>query len=51
MILIVKPEFRRDIDKISNRQLLIALPEKINQVKQAKDKSHITGLKLLRGYT
>lgn len=51
MILIVKPKFRRDVDKINNRELLIALQQKINQINKAADTSNITGLKLLRGYT
>lgn len=51
MNLVFKPKFRRDVDKVNNRELLIALQDKINQIKKAEDKSHITGLKLLRGYT
>ena len=51
MNVVFKPKFRRDIDKINNRELLTALQDKIAQVKKAEDKSIITGLKLLRGYT
>jgi len=51
MNIVFKPKFRRDVDKISNRELLIALQDKISLIKNAADSSHITGLKLLRGYT
>ena len=51
MKIIFKPKFRRDTEKISNIELLLALQEKINQVKKAEDITHITGLKLLRAYT
>ena len=51
MNLVFKPKFRRDVDKINNRELLIALKDKISQIKKAEDQTNITGLKLLRGYT
>ena len=51
MIIIVKPKFRRDVDRISHAELLIALEVKVNQIKRSKSADGITGLKLLRGYT
>jgi mRNA interferase RelE/StbE len=51
MNIVYKPKFKRDVDKVNNAELLIALQEKIVQVKKAKDKSQITGLKLLRGFS
>ena len=50
MKVIFKPKFRRDVDKINNRELLLALQEKIRQVKNAKTQTQIIGVKLLRGY-
>ena len=51
MILIAKGSFDRDTDKIRNKNLRIALFEKLKQLEQAKDISHTTGLKLMRGYS
>ena len=51
MKIIFKPKFRRDTDKITNLELLLALQEKIKQISKAEDIANITGLKLLRGYT
>ncbi len=45
-----KGTFDRDVADVSNAVLLVALREKIEQLEKAADTSHITGLKLLRGY-
>ncbi len=50
MKVIAKGSFDRDIDKLRNRDLKNALEGKINQLLDAKDVSHVTGLKILRGY-
>jgi mRNA-degrading endonuclease RelE of RelBE toxin-antitoxin system len=42
--------FDRDVATLSDTVLLIALREKIEQLEKAPDITHITGLKLLRGY-
>ncbi|HLG34289.1 MAG TPA: hypothetical protein VI757_05360 [Bacteroidia bacterium] len=47
----VKGSFDRDIDKLSSRELRLTLDAKITQIEKARDASHITGLKLLDGYT
>ena len=51
MKIIVKGTFDRDIDKVRSSVLRKALEKRINQIEKAKDTSHITGLKLLRGYS
>ena len=51
MKVIFKPKFKRDSEKINNRELLLALKEKIQKIKEAESPDYITGLKLLRGYT
>jgi len=50
MNLLFKPKFRRDVEKVNNRALLIALQEKLQQIRNASTPSQITGLKLLRSY-
>lgn len=45
-----KGTFHRDVAALSDVVLLVALREKIEQFEKAPDISHITGLKLLRGY-
>jgi len=49
--IIFKPKFKRDIDKIKSKELLLAIQEKILKIKNAESPEQITGLKLLRGYT
>ncbi len=51
MKVIFKPKFKRDVDKISSRELLVVLKEKILKIKNADSLDSITGLKLLRGYS
>ena len=51
MNIIYHPSFKRDIDKVNHRDLLLALREKIQQIEVAPGQAHITGLKLLRGYS
>lgn len=51
MIVIVKGSFGRDIGKVKNKKLRLALSDKIRQIETAKDVSFITGIKLLRGYS
>jgi hypothetical protein len=51
MKLLVKRSFDRDTDRIRNKELRLALDEKLTQIERAKSPSNITGLKLLRGYT
>lgn len=48
MELIYRGSFRRDYKKIKNRQLIIALKGKINEIKTAKNTSQISHLKKLR---
>ncbi|MDR2206538.1 MAG: hypothetical protein LBE36_10350 [Flavobacteriaceae bacterium] len=50
MKIIPKNSFSRDIDKVHNKDLRLALDNKISQIERAKDLSHITGIKKLRGY-
>lgn len=51
MKVIVKKSFDRDIDRVKDKELRIALDEKLGQIEQAKSIENITGLKLLRGYS
>ncbi len=51
MVIINNPSFKRDIDNVNNRELLVVLREKIRQIEAAPTIAHITGLKLLRGYS
>jgi mRNA interferase RelE/StbE len=51
MDILFKPCFRRDADKLNDRELLIALKNKLEQIKKASTTENITGLKLLRGYS
>lgn len=50
MKLIPKGTFRRDYRKINQKELRLALAEKLLQMERAKDISYITGLKLLDGF-
>ena len=50
MEIIIKPSFNRDIT-IRDKALKKTLESKILQIIRAKDISHITGLKLLKGYS
>lgn len=51
MNIIIRPSFKRDAARVSHRDLLEALYEKISQIESAKGTFQITGTKLLRGYT
>ncbi|MCX6198577.1 MAG: type II toxin-antitoxin system RelE/ParE family toxin [Bacteroidetes bacterium] len=51
MRIVVKKSFDRDIEKVKNKDLRIALDEKLGQIEKAKSVDNVTGLKLLRGYT
>jgi len=51
MKIIVKGSFDRDLDVISERELNMALAEKISQIKIARNIDHVTGFKILKGYT
>ena len=51
MNIIYHPSFKRDIDKVNHRNLLLSLREKIHQIEVAPSHAHVTGLKLLRGYS
>ena len=50
MNVFTKGSFDHDVASISDGVLLVALKSKISQLELAPEKSHITGLKLLRGY-
>lgn len=50
MIIIVKGSFERDINKLRNREIKLALDSKMTQLINAQDPSQITGLKILRRY-
>lgn len=47
MNIIYHPSFKRDIDKVNHRNLLLSLREKIHQIEVAPSHAHVTGLKLL----
>ncbi len=51
MDVIIRGSFKKDISQISHYDLVVALNEKIRQIETAPDNAHITGLKLLRGYS
>lgn len=51
MKIIFKGSFERDIDKIRNKELRQALDVKISQILKAENLAHITGIKILRGYS
>jgi hypothetical protein len=51
MKIIVKGTFDRDADKAHSKELRLVLDYKIIQIEQAKNLSHITGVKLLEGYS
>jgi mRNA interferase RelE/StbE len=51
MKIIFKGSFDRDLDKIRNKELRKALDDKISQILKARNLQHITGIKLLRGYS
>ncbi len=51
MIIIPKGTFDRDADKVRNKELRIALDNKIEQIQKAKTLSNITGVILLEGYS
>ena len=51
MKIIIKPAFNRDTNRVTNKIILNALLEKIEQIEKATDKENITGLKILRGYS
>ncbi len=50
MKVFVKGSFKRDVARVSDLSLLLALQEKVAQIEMAIDATNITGLKLLRGY-
>lgn len=51
MNIMTKGTFKRDVSRVKALSLLAALREKISQIEVAPTLHHITGLKLLRGYT
>ncbi len=51
MIVFTKGSFDRDVSGISDAVLLLARRKKIEQVEDAPDQSHITGVKLSKGYS
>ena len=51
MEVVARSAFNRDVDLIKDDDLKEALAKKIFQIIKAKDISHTTGIKLLRGYT
>jgi hypothetical protein len=51
MKVIVKGSFYRDTDKTKSKELRHSLDIKITQIEHAKNIFHITGVKLLRGYS
>lgn len=51
MIVTVRGSFKKDISRARHYALVVALDEKIKQIESAPDLTHVTGLKLLRGYT
>ena len=50
MNLIIKPQFKRDRDKVSNIELLKELAYKLEQIENTPSLHNITGLKVLTGY-
>ena len=51
MKIIVKGSFYRDTDKARSKELRHVLDNKITQIERAKDIFHVTGVKLLEGYS
>ena len=51
MNIIPKGTFDRDTDKVRNKELRIALDNKIGQIIKAKTLSNVTGVILLEGYS
>ena len=51
MEIIFKPSFQRDTGHVKDRELLIVLKEKVQQISKAQSVNNITGLKLLKGYS
>ena len=51
MHVIIRGSFKKDLSRISQYDLILALNEKIRQIEAAPEFSHVTGLKLLRGYS
>jgi mRNA interferase RelE/StbE len=51
MNVFVKGSFKKDLSRVSHYDLILELNEKIRQIEAAPNKAHITGLKLLRGYS
>ena len=51
MIVTVRGSFKKDVSHIRHYDLVTSLEEKIKQIESAHDLTHVTGLKLLRGYT
>ena len=49
MKIVIKPAFKRDVDRARNNELLRALFDKIQQIENAKSVQQVTGLKQLRG--
>lgn len=50
MRVFVKGSFKRDVARVSNLPLLLALQEKLEQLEKSPDATHVTALKALRGY-
>jgi hypothetical protein len=51
VIVFTKGSFDRDVSVVSDAPLLEALKDKIKQLEVAVDTSHVTGLKMLSGYS
>ncbi len=51
MQVIIRGSFKKDVSRVSHYSLVIALKEKIKQIETVPRPGHITGLKLLRGYS
>jgi hypothetical protein len=51
MKIIVKGTFDRDVDKARNKELRLALDNKLLQIELAKSITQVTALKLLEGYS
>ena len=51
MKVVVKGTFDRDTDRVRNKELRIALDNKIGQMEKAKGLSNVTGVILLEGYS
>lgn len=51
MKILIKPAFKRDVNKVTDTILLNALVKKIEQIKNAEATENITGIKALSGYS